>query len=73
MQVADEELVEVVVGDLHGGDALADPNPMSKMNLSPLPSSTIQQAAACLGRAFGIPVPQAMMRISSAPMSSEPG
>jgi len=35
------------------------------MNFSPLPSSMRKQAAACAGRGVGIPVPQAMTRISS--------
>ena len=48
----------------------ADPVPRSKMNLSPFPSSTSQQLAACFGRAVGIPVPQATIRISSFPSGS---
>ena len=51
----------------------SDPVPISKINLSPFPSSTRKQAAACFGRAFGIPVPHAVMRISSDARSSVPG
>ncbi|MBW2653259.1 MAG: hypothetical protein JRC57_09345, partial [Deltaproteobacteria bacterium] len=46
---------------------------MSKRNLSPFPNSTKKQAAACLGRALGIPVPQAVILISSGARSSVPG
>jgi hypothetical protein len=49
MQMAEKDLVEA---------------PISKRNLSPLPSSTRKQAAAWLGRAVGMPVPHAMTRIS---------
>ena len=46
---------------------------MSKRNLSPLPSSTSQQAAACFGRTLGIPVPSATTRISSDASTTEDG
>ena len=46
---------------------------MSKMNLSPLPSSTRKHAAACLSRGWGMPVPQATTRISSEARASVPG
>ena len=48
----------------------ADPVPISKMNLSPFPSSSSQHDAACFGRAVGMPVPQATNRISSGPRTS---
>ena len=63
------------IGNLHMGisnaaNRSAAPSPISKMNLSPLPSSTKKQAAACAIRCVGMPVPQAMTRISSGDRSS---
>jgi hypothetical protein len=46
---------------------------MSNTNDSPLPSSTKNEAATLLGDWLGIPVPSAVMRISSAPSFSVPG
>jgi hypothetical protein len=50
-----------------------DPEPMSKMNLSPLPSSKRKQADAWARRWSGMPVPQAITRISSFASVSVPG
>ena len=73
VQVPNKDFVQIVVGIFIAEIRSAEPEPMSKRNLSPFPSSTNQQAAACFGRALGIPVPHAITRISSGARSSEPG
>jgi hypothetical protein len=47
-----------------------DPEPKSKMDLSPLPSSIGQEQLACARRMKGRPVPSAMTRISLAASGS---
>jgi len=66
-------LVRKSMGIMSDAMLAIEPVPMSKRNLSPLPSSTRKQLAACPRRAAGRPVPQATTRISSLPSSSVPG
>ncbi len=70
VQVSDEDLVQECIGIWSGNRRSADPDPMSKRNLSPLPSSITKQATAWAGRGVGIPVTHAMIRISLGSRSS---
>ena len=70
VQMAQEHLVEIVVRNLQSRNPLIRSRSNIENELVPFPSSSNQQDAACLGRAVGIPVPQAIKRISSGPRSS---
>ena len=66
-------MVSMSYGIISAATFAIEPVPMSKRNFSPLPSSARKQVAACPWRAAGMPVPQAISRISPRASGSVPG